>query len=206
MIVAGARPQTVEQITKKSSDGLDILLTIDTSQSMSEGLPYNGRMVSRLDAAKAVVSEFVKQRTNDRVGLVVFGQDAFTQAPLTLDHQVLEKFIDNIYINMAGRGTSIGPAIATSVKRLQGLDVKSKIVILLTDGRDSGQDIDPVEAARAAKVLGVKIYTVGLGGGGRGGIFGSFFGSSGGELDEKTLKAIATSTGVSTSRPKVWKP
>ena len=89
---------------------------------------------------------------------MVFGQDAFTQAPLTLDHQVLEKFIDNIYINMAGRGTSIGPAIATSVKRLQGLDVKSKIVILLTDGRDSGQDIDPVEAARAARFW-CKIYS-----------------------------------------------
>ncbi len=195
LIFAAARPQTVEQVSRKSSDGLDILLTIDTSRSMSEGIPYNGRLVSRLDAVKEVVSQFVSQRILDRVGLVVFGEQAFTQAPLTLDHEVLQKFIDSVYINMAGSGTSIGPAIATSVKRLKGLKVKSKIVILLTDGRDSGRDLSPRQAAEAAKVLGVKIYTVGIGSAPRGGLIGSIFRSSQSDLDEGALKDIASITG-----------
>lgn len=196
LIFAAARPQTVEQISKKSSDGLDILLTIDTSRSMSEGIPYGGRLVTRLDATKDVVAQFVDQRIADRVGLVVFGEQAFTQAPLTLDHDVLNKFIDNIYINMAGPGTSIGPAIATSVKRLKGLEVKSKIVILLTDGRDSGKDISPKQAAEAAKVLGVKVYTVGIGSAPQTGLLGGIFGrSQGSELDEESLKDIANITG-----------
>ncbi|NRA68061.1 MAG: VWA domain-containing protein [Pseudobacteriovorax sp.] len=195
LIVAAARPQSVERQTKRSDDGLDILLTIDTSESMTEALPYGNRRVSRLEAVKLVVREFISQRINDRIGLVVFGGEAFTQAPLTLDHDVLKEFVDNIYINMATPGTSIGPAIAVASKRLKDIPSKSKIVILLTDGRDSGRRVNPQVAAEAAAVLGVKIYTVGIGSEAPGGIFGRMLGSNRNNLDEASLTKIAETTG-----------
>ena len=180
MLLAVARPQFVEREVRKSSEGLDIVLVIDTSGSMNEGIAYQGQWVSRLAATKAVVKTFVSQRVDDRIGLVVFGNDAFTQAPLTLDHDVLSRFIDNIYLKMAGQGTAIGSGIITGVKRIKDLDSKSKIMILLTDGADTGSTVSPLAAADVARELGIKIYTVGVG--------------SRRSVDADTLQSIAART------------
>lgn len=183
LVLALARPQIQERHSKRSAEGLDILLTIDTSGSMEEEISYQRQWVTRLAAAKAVVNNFISQRPDDRIGLVVFGENAFTQAPLTLDHEVLQKFVENIYRGMAGNGTAIGSAILTSVKRMKDLESKSKVVILLTDGAQTAGSVAPEDAARAAKNLGVKIYTVGIGD------------RRSRSLDEETLKDIARSTG-----------
>ncbi|SMF25096.1 vWA domain-containing protein [Pseudobacteriovorax antillogorgiicola] len=183
VLLAAARPQEVEHEVRKSGEGLDILLTIDTSGSMKQSISYQGQWVSRLAAAKAVVGNFIEKRIDDRMGLVVFGENAFTQAPLTLDHDVLKSFVDNIYLRMAGDGTAIGSAIITSVKRMKDLESKSKIVILLTDGQDTVGKVGPQAAASAARDLGVKIYTVGIGD------------RRSRDLDEPTLKMIAQTTG-----------
>lgn len=180
--LALARPQVVEHQLKRSGEGLDILMTVDTSQSMREAISYQGQWVTRLAAAKAVVKDFVEKRVDDRVGLVVFGEDAFTQAPLTLDHEVLGQFIENIYLGMAGRGTAIGRAILTSVKRMKDLKAKEKVVVLLTDGAQTVGSVRPEAAAEAARDLGVKVYTVGIGSRRTG-------------LDSETLKKISELTG-----------
>ena len=183
IILALARPQLVEHQVRTSGDGLDILLSIDTSGSMEEEISYKGRWLSRLSAAKVVVNDFISQRPDDRIGLVVFGEQAFTQAPLTLDHEVLSQFIENIYRGMAGNGTAIGSAILTSVKRMKELKSKSKVVILLTDGAQTSGAVAPESAAKAAKELGVKIYTIGIGD------------RRSRSLDEATLKEVARITG-----------
>lgn len=181
LLLAIARPQFVEREVRSTGDGLDIVLVIDTSGSMGEDISYQGQWVSRLAATKAVVKSFVKQRLDDRIGLVVFGDDAFTQAPLTLDHDVLSKFIENIYLKMAGQGTAIGSGIITGVKRIKDLQSKSKIIILLTDGADTGSTVSPLAAANVAKEMGVKIYTIGVG--------------NRRSVDTETLQSIASQTG-----------
>ena len=152
--------------------------------------------VDRLTAVKAVVREFVSKRKDDRIGLVVFGTMAFAQAPLTLDHDVLLKFLKDVQIGMAGPETAIGDAIGVTVNRLKSIKSKSKIGILLTDGSNSAGEIDPKIAANAAKTLGVKFYTIGAGGdGGNSSFFGFSFRRSGSPIDEPMLKYIAETTG-----------
>lgn len=159
-----ARPQKGKEDTKVTTEGIDIILSVDTSGSMVAGDLTRNRDVSRLDVAKQVVEKFIKKRKNDRIGLVVYGEDAYTQCPLTLDYGVLLKFLDKCKIGIAGQNsTSIGDAIATSVLRMENSKAKSKIVILLTDGRNNSGLISPKTAAEMARELGVKIYTIGVG-------------------------------------------
>ena len=183
-IVALARPQQVETETVRDSDGLDILLAIDTSGSMRS--PDMGRglqSLSRLDAAKAVMQRFVEARPDDRLGLLVFGEEAFVQVPPTLDSAALIDFIGSLELGMAGaNATAVGDAIAVGVKRLKDLNAPSKIIILVTDGKSNSGRVQPMDAAAAAKALGVKIYTIGVG-------------SS--QIDEATLAAVARTTGGS---------
>lgn len=188
VVVALARPQVVHQDVWVESEGLDIVLAVDTSGSMREDDFSNGLVpVNRLQVAKGVMAEFVKERPNDRIGVVVFGEEAFTQVPLTLDHETLTDMLDQVEIGVAGaQGTAVGTAIAVSAKRLKDLDGKSKIVILLTDGRSNAGRIGPLEAAQAAAALGIKVYTVGVGAQ-RG------FGDG---LDEEGLTRIAQTTGA----------
>lgn len=169
-IIALARPQAGPRGRSRSVDGLDIQLVIDTSGSMkAQDFALEGRRPTRLEVVKAVIEKFIAARTDDRIGLVVFGTEAFTQAPLTLDHQLLEQFLKHIQISMAGDATAIGDGLATAVKRLSGDDSKTpansqgKIVILLTDGANNAGRIDPLSAAEAAKALGIKVYTIGVG-------------------------------------------
>jgi Ca-activated chloride channel family protein len=164
VVIALARPQTGPRGKNRSVEGLDIQLVIDTSGSMrAQDFELGGRRPTRLEVVKAVIEDFVMTRLDDRIGLVVFGTEAFTQAPLTLDHQLLQEFLKHIEISMAGDATAIGDGLATAVKRLKDTDSKGKIVILLTDGANNAGRIDPVTAAEAAKALGIRVYTIGVG-------------------------------------------
>lgn len=193
-----ARPQMVDRERVVESEGIDILLVLDTSGSMeAEDFHMGSRAANRLEVAKEVVARFIEGRKDDRVGLVVFGEEAFTQVPLTLDHDALVDFLRQVEIGMAGaRQTAIGDAIAVGGKRLKELDAESRVMILLTDGRSNAGSVEPLEAAEAARSLGIRIYTVGVGSRDGGGLLGLFSGRRRGELDEATLRAIAKKTGA----------
>ncbi|MFK7929486.1 MAG: VWA domain-containing protein [Myxococcota bacterium] len=197
LVVGLARPMEVERRIERTSDGLDILLAIDTSCSMeATDLSTGRRPVSRLEVAKGVVAEFIAGRDEDRIGVVVFGEEAFTHVPLTLDHATLLDVMEQVQIGVAGaRGTAIGTAIAVSARRLEQVDNPERIVILLTDGQNNAGRHAPLEAAEAASALGIRIYTIGVGGRPAG--LGGLFVGGGDGLDERTLTAIAEKTGGS---------
>ncbi|MBC7531816.1 MAG: VWA domain-containing protein [Oligoflexus sp.] len=164
LILAALRPQGGDVRAKKHSEGLDIVLALDTSQSMlAMDFMINNERQNRVDVVKHVVEDFITSRPDDRVGLVVFGSEAFTQAPLTMDHQVLLQFLKHVKIGMAGPETAIGDGLGTAIKRLKDVPAPSKIVILLTDGDNTAGTIDPMEAAQLAKSLGIKVYTIAVG-------------------------------------------
>ncbi len=197
LIVALARPQLTQTETVVESDGIDIMLALDTSGSM-EALDFTigVQEASRLTVARRVMAEFVQGRPHDRLGLVVFGEEAFTQVPLTLDHDTLLDFLRLVDIGMAGPNkTAIGEALAVAGKRLDQLDAPSKVVVLLTDGRSNAGRLSPLQAAQAAEALGIRVYTVGVGAmeGSGGGLFGMF--RRGDHVDEETLQQIAVQTG-----------
>ncbi|MBU1933013.1 MAG: VWA domain-containing protein [Candidatus Omnitrophica bacterium] len=197
-ILALARPQAGQREEEIITEGIDIVLTLDTSGSMKaeDFKPQN-----RLGAAKEVMEEFIKSRRNDRIGLVVFARYSFTQCPLTLDYGALLNLLDKIQIGMIEDGTAIGIAIANSVNRLRNSTAKSKVIILLTDGINNAGKIDPPTAAKAAEALGIKIYTIGAGRPGgalypvEDPIFGKRYVRMDTEIDEALLKRIANETG-----------
>jgi Ca-activated chloride channel homolog len=164
-IVALARPQRTNKEVVVESDGIDIVLAIDVSGSMEAAdFALANHQVSRLEAAKAVVNDFVMAREHDRIGLVVFGEEAFTQVPLTLDHQSLSGFLGQVRIGIAGPdATAIGHAIIVASKRLADLEAPTKVIVLLTDGHDNVEGVTPLLAAQAADALGITIYTIGVG-------------------------------------------
>ena len=163
LVVALARPQTGVTSETVTAEGIDIVMVLDVSTSMlAEDLDPN-----RLEAAKAVASDFVAGRQNDRIGLVAFAGEAFTQAPLTLDRSVISSLTAELATGMVEDGTAVGMGLATAVKRLERSSAVSKVVILLTDGRNNRGEIGPATAARIAQALGVRVYTIGVGGRGR---------------------------------------
>lgn len=158
-IVALARPQTGVTSETILTEGIDIILAMDVSSSMlAEDLEPN-----RLEAAKAVAAQFVQGRRNDRIGLVAFAGEAYTQAPLTVDYGVIVSLLSELEVGMIEDGTAVGMGLATAVKRLQASDAASKVVVLLTDGRSNRGEIGPTTAAQMAQALGVRVYTVGAG-------------------------------------------
>lgn len=164
LIIAAARPLGPQEPGKRHVEGLDIVLTLDTSQSMlAMDFQLEGKRQNRLDVVKRVVEDFISKRSDDRIGLVVFGSQAFTQSPLTLDHQVLLQFLRLITIGMAGPETAIGDGLGTAIKRIKDVPAPSKVVILLTDGDNTAGAIDPLEAAKLAKTLGIRVYTIAVG-------------------------------------------
>jgi len=196
-----ARPQLANQRTEVTSEGVDIVLAIDTSGSMQAlDFKIGGEEVDRLSVVKQVVADFIKHRISDRIGMVIFGEFAYTQAPLTLDYDVLKSFLDQVEIGAAGDATAIGDGLALSVKRLKDLNSKSKVVILLTDGRSNAGRITPEKAAELASTYGIKVYTIGVGT--RGAVpfpEQTFFGIRQIlvqlDIDEETLQKIADKTG-----------
>ena len=159
VIIALARPQTGFKEREIISQGIDIMLTLDLSSSMSA----SDLLPNRLAAAKEVLARFIAGRTNDRIGLVVFAAQGYTQCPLTLDYPILLDFLEKSYIGLLDDGTAIGMALATAANRLKDSDAKSRITILLTDGMNNRGAIDPLTAAEMAKSLNVKVYTIGVG-------------------------------------------
>ncbi len=158
-IIAAARPQSYSSGQNMYTEGIDIAMVLDISGSMlSEDLKPN-----RIEAAKKVIDDFIAGRINDRIGLVIFSQNAFTQCPLTIDYNVLRNLLKQVRSGMIDDGTAIGNAIANGVNRLKDSKSKSKVMILLTDGVNNAGEIDPLTAAQIAQKFGIRIYTVGVG-------------------------------------------
>ncbi|MCB9366587.1 MAG: VWA domain-containing protein [Calditrichaeota bacterium] len=196
LIIALARPQQFDTESTRSIEGIDIVLCIDISTSMdAEDLKPD-----RLEAAKRVAAEFVQLREHDRIGVVPFAGESFTQVPLTTDHKVVLSLLGQIQMRMVEDGTAIGMALATSVNRLRESDAKSKVIILLTDGQNNRGEIDPLTAAQAARALGLRIYTIGVGTRGMAPypvetVFGKRYQNVQVNIDEEMLTEIANLTG-----------
>jgi Ca-activated chloride channel family protein len=192
-VAALARPRLVRTDVVVETPGLDILMVLDTSGSMDETDMRTGALaVSRLDAAKAVIKEFVAARPHDRVGVVAFGEEAFTYVPLTLDHVAVRDALGDLSAGVAGgRGTAIGTGIAVAAKRMRALQAPERILILLTDGQNTAGSVAPLDAATAAAALGIRVYTIGVGAESRG-LLGLFRQDG---VDEDTLRGIADKTG-----------
>jgi Ca-activated chloride channel family protein len=165
MIVGLARPQRAHSRTEVTANGIDIVLGLDVSGSMQAlDFQIDNRRVNRIEVVKSVVSRFIEERPGDRIGLIAFAAAPYLVSPLTLDHDWLQQNLERVSTAVAADdGTAIGSAIAASVNRLRTTTAKSKVVILLTDGMNNTGKIAPVAAAEAAKALGVKIYTIGVG-------------------------------------------
>ena len=193
-----ARPQKVEKGAVPPTEGIDIMLCLDTSYSMAamDFDPYN-----RLDAAKTAATDFIRKRANDRIGMVIFGGVAVLSCPLTLDYQSMLELLDSSVINMTGvDGTALGDALITSVNHLKDSKAKSKIIILLTDGRSNvGMITDPVMAAKTAQAYNIKIYTIGTATKGAAriptGNPAQPYATINDDLDEATLMEVAARTG-----------
>ncbi len=202
IIIALARPQSGKHFSKTDSEGVDILLALDTSGSMKAlDFKINNQPTSRLEVVKNVVADFIKKREQDRMGLIVFGEEAFIQCPLTLDHGILLDFLKEIEIGMAGDATAIGSALGIVTNRMKELKAKSKIAILLTDGRSNAGRLSPQKAAEIAKTFGIKVYTIGVGTKGKAPflvdtIFGKKYAYEDVDIDEDGLKQIAQETGA----------
>lgn len=164
LVLALMRPQKGVEETKIKTEGIDIVLAVDVSGSMlAEDFLLDGERKNRLEAVKDVVRDFIKKRSSDRIGLVVFAGQAYTQCPLTLDYGVLLKFLDKIDIGMIEDGTAVGDGLATALARLKDMESGSKVVVLLTDGVNNAGRVDPPNAAGLARALGVRVYTIGAG-------------------------------------------
>ncbi len=159
IIIALARPQTRNDQQQNEGEGVDIVLCIDVSGSMTA----QDFTPNRMEAAKKVASDFVDQRQSDRIGIVIFSGESFTQCPLTTDHSVLKLQIEQIRNGLLEDGTAIGSGLATGVDRLRSSTSKSKVIILLTDGVNNGGQIDPAYAKELAKLYKIKVYTIGVG-------------------------------------------
>ena len=203
MIIGLARPQRGHSRTEVTANGIDIVLALDVSGSM-QALDFlvDDHRVNRIEVVKSVVSKFIEERPNDRIGLIAFAAAPYLVSPLTLDHDWLQQNLERVSTAVGDDdGTAIGSAIAASVNRLRTTSAKSKVVILLTDGMNNTGKISPLAAAEAAKALGVKIYTIGVGVRGMAPI--PMRDQAGNtrlimdkvDVDEKTLQTVAGDTG-----------
>ena len=199
LIVALARPQGVEENARTNTEGIDIVLAIDVSGS----LLARDFKPDRITAAKEVAGDFIADRTGDRLGLVVFAGEAFTQSPLTTDQGTLQTLLGRIRSGLIEDGTAIGNGLATAINRLRESEAKSKVIILLTDGVNNRGEIAPLTAAEIAKAQGIRVYTIGVGTQGMApypavDMFGNrTFVQQQVEIDEKTLREMAAHTGGS---------
>ncbi len=191
MIIALARPQTSNEKVEQWTEGIDIMLVVDISQSMT----IMDFKPNRLEAAKNVAKEFIAGRFQDRIGIVIFSGDAYSLAPLTTDYKLLNIYIDDItFDKIEASGTAIGSALAVATNRMRESDSKSKVVILLSDGDNTAGNIDPITAAEISHAYDIKIYTIGIGKEGRVPTGRDVFGRttySTNTLDETTLRRIA---------------
>lgn len=198
LIIACARPQWLGEPIEQSISGRDLMLAVDLSESMTvQDFNLNNQAVDRLTAIKAIAEDFIERRVGDRVGLVLFGTNAYLQTPLTFDRKTVAALLDESAIGLAGESTAIGDAIGLAIKRLQNQSDNSRVLILLTDGANTAGEVTPLKAAELAAAYHLKIYTIGIGADEM--VVSSFFGNRkvnpSADLDEKTLTAIAQKTG-----------
>jgi Ca-activated chloride channel family protein len=202
MILGLARPQRVQTRTEVTANGIDIVLGLDVSGSMQAlDFEVNKQRVNRIQVVKSVVAKFIEERPDDRIGLVAFAGSPYLVSPITLDHGWLEQNLERVNVAATDDGTAIGSAIAASVNHLRETSGKSRVVILLTDGVNNSGKIPPLAAAEAARALGVKIYTIGVGVRGKAPIpvrdpaGHAQIVMADVDVDERTLAAIAELTG-----------
>ncbi|MDO9423671.1 MAG: VWA domain-containing protein [Methylobacter sp.] len=198
LVIACTRPQWLGEPIEQAVSGRDLMLAVDLSGSMEEqDFVINKRAVDRLTAAKGVAGDFINRRVGDRVGLILFGTQAYLQTPLTFDRKTVMTLLNESVIGLAGDNTAIGDAIGLAVKRLKGEYTNSRVLILMTDGANTAGEVSPLKAAELAAANHLKIYTIGIGADEM--IVRSFFGNRkvnpSVDLDEKTLIKIAESTG-----------
>ena len=198
LVLAAARPEWLGEPVSLPVSGRDLMLAVDLSGSMeARDYQLDGLPMTRLDVVKAVAGRFIERRQGDRVGLILFGTRAYLQTPLTFDRETVQTMLDESVIGLAGRETAIGDAIALAVKRLrEGGPDGERVLILLTDGANTAGNLAPMQAARLAAEAGVRVYTIGIGGG-QVGVrtpFGTLM-QRPGDLDPETLEAIAAATG-----------
>ncbi len=202
LLIAAARPIWIGEAIELPNSGRDLMLAVDISGSMQvEDMQVGQHIITRVDAVKQVGANFIARRLGDRLGLILFGTHAYVQSPLSFDTDTVRRFLMEAQIGFAGQQTAIGDAIGLAVKRLKDRPAQSRVLILLTDGQDTASTVAPIDAANLAAELNIKIYTIGIGADEMTlpGLFGSSFGSRqvnpSEDLDEETLKNIATLTG-----------
>jgi len=198
LVIASSRPQWLGEPIEQGVSGRDLMLAVDLSGSMEEkDFVVNNEAVDRLTATKAVASQFIQKRVGDRIGLILFGTNAYLQTPLTFDRKTVQILLNEAALGLAGESTAIGDAIGLAIKRLKSQEASSRVLILLTDGANTAGNVTPLKAAELAAEHQLKIYTIGIGADEM--IVKSFFGSRkvnpSRDLDEKTLTAIAEKTG-----------
>ncbi|WAK02182.1 vWA domain-containing protein [Methylobacter sp. YRD-M1] len=198
LIAACTRPQWLGEPIEQAVSGRDLMLAVDLSGSMEvQDFVINKRAVDRLTATKWVAGDFINRRVGDRIGLILFGTQAYLQTPLTFDRKTVMTLLDESAIGLAGDNTAIGDAIGLAVKRLKNQEVNSRVLILMTDGANTAGEVSPLKAAELAAENQLKIYTIGIGANEM--LVRSFFGAQkvnpSQDLDEKTLTAIAEKTG-----------
>ncbi len=197
-VTAASRPVWTDEAVPLPVSGRDLMLAVDLSQSMEEAdFVLNSEMVNRLVAIKAVAGQFIERRTGDRLGLILFGEQAYLQVPLTFDRKSVVALLNEAQIGLAGNATAIGDAIGVAVKRLRDIEANSRVLILLTDGANTAGELDPLKAAELAAKAGLRIHTIGVGADEM--MVRNMFGyrrvNPSADLDENTLRAIAEKTG-----------
>ena len=196
-VFAAARPQWVGDPINMPATGRDLLLAVDISGSMeTPDMAIQGRDLQRIDVVKYVVSDFVERRESDRLGLILFGSQAYLQAPLTFDRTTVKELLHEAQLGFAGQQTAIGDAIGLAIKRLRERPAESRVLILLTDGANTAGEVQPKQAADLAKLAGIKIYTIGVGADEmvQQTLFGQRKVNPSADLDEETLRYIAEQT------------
>lgn len=196
LLTAAARPHWIGPPVSSPVSGRDLMMSIDISGSMNESDLYSDNSAyTRIEVVREVASRFVEQRAGDRIGLIMFGSQAYVQTPLTFDHQTVAHFIREAHVGLAGRSTAIGDAIGLAVKRLRERPVDSRVLLLLTDGANSAGVVDPLDAARIAAENDIRIHTIGVGAEAGRSVFGFPMQVQRSELDEQSLIKIAELTG-----------
>lgn len=202
LMFALAQPRFTRSETKTTASGIDIAVALDMSGSMAaEDFEVGGQRVNRLDMARRVLQRFIEKRPSDRIGIVAFATEAYTAAPLTLDHEFLLRHLERLELGTIDNSrTAIGSALSTAINRIRDLKSKSKIVILMTDGQNNAGKVAPLTAAEAARALKIKVYTIGVGTKGMAPVpqyWGGrrFYQQQPVDIDEDTLKQIAALTG-----------
>jgi len=202
LLLSAARPMWIGEPVELPNSGRDLMMAVDISGSMKiEDMQVNKALVSRIEAVLQLGAQFMERRQGDRLGLILFGSNAYVQSPLSFDTATVKRFLLEARIGFAGQDTAIGDAIGLAVKRLKERPAESRVLILLSDGKDTASSVSPEDAARLAADLGIRIYTIGIGSDQMTvpGLFGSSFGSRqvnpSAELDEVGLQRIAAMTG-----------